>query len=183
MAKLGYYEEDGVEYWTLKALKEYLGVTDNALWYYRRLGALIRVRTEKGLYFRVNVGWEIRSSYILTRIEKGEKVIAKVGEDSERLRKREVRKETLQDDDYLQIYTAQEIMKMDGIGDLEFHVRMRNGIYLSRRDGRFMFRTDEEWEHLSEYRRKKWASASHGNHLVFKDSSEYQEKLDRICGV
>ena len=94
-----------------------------------------------------------------------------------------MRKETLRDDDYLQIYTAQEIMKMDGIGDLEFHVRMRNGIYLSRRDGRFMFRTDEEWEHLSEYRRKKWASASHGNHLVFRDPSEYQKKLDRICGV
>lgn len=183
MAKLRYYEQDGVEYWTLKALKEYLGVTENALWYYRRLGALIRVRTEKGLYFKVNTGWEIRSSYILARVERGEKVIAKVGEDSERLRKREVKKEKLREDDYLKIYTAQKIMEMEGISELEFHIRMRNGIYLSRRDGRFMFRTDEEWDRLSEYKKKKWPNASHGNHLVFKDSSEYQDKLDRICGV
>ena len=183
MAKLGYYAEDGVEYWTLKALKEYLGVTDNALWYYRRLGALIRVRTEKGLYFRVNVGWEIRNSYILARVEKGEKVIAKVGEEYEMLRTREIKKEQLKEDDYLKIYTAQEIMQMEDIDDLEFHIRMRNSIYLSRRDGRFMFRTDEEWNRLSEYKKKKWPNASHGNHLVFKDPSEYQEKLDRIRGV
>ena len=128
MAKLGYYAEDGVEYWTLKALKEYLGVTDNALWYYRRLGALIRVRTERGLYFRVNVGWEIRNSYVLARVERGEKVIAKVDDEYEMLRTREIKKEQLKEDDYLKIYTAQEIMRMEGIDDLEVHIRMRNAM-------------------------------------------------------
>ena len=73
MRKSKFYEEDGILYATLRGFAEYLGVKEHTLWYYRRMGALIKVRTDKGLYFRVSDGWEIRSS----------RMLYKVGEDEE----------------------------------------------------------------------------------------------------
>lgn len=172
MRKSKFYEEDGILYATLRGFAEYLGVKEHTLWYYRRMGALIKVRTDKGLYFRVSDGWEIRSS----------RMLYKVGEDEPvKVPKRE-RQERLEVRDYMNVYSAREIMEMEGIDEQEFCKRLTLRLYIRSSRG-WGFLTDQQWNRMSKKKQQEWSHVRHGSKLAFKDISEYEEKLDRICGL
>lgn len=149
--KIDYYEEDGVEYWTLVALSEHLGIPIHKVWNYRKVGALIRVNTEKGLYFRLAEGWKVKVNYYLD----------KAGS----------RKMTTQDWAYT--YSSEEMMQREKISYEELVLRTAAGVYHRGQNGTYLYLTDKQWSRIMRRKGKKlaekgWDTVAHGDNLVYR---------------